>query len=116
MTTVPACQRVDDISHNATDKEAPVNIRDDNPENGKFIAAAHELDTLREEFPGFSIWPENIVGRVRYVARRQYLGLRPHTVVTADLGEMRAALSAGPGPRDAPRRGAPRQRGTGGSG
>jgi hypothetical protein len=51
-----------------------------------------DLGTLREEFPGFRIWREIIWDRTRYVARGVSRGVRPHTVVTADLDELRAAL------------------------
>jgi len=51
-----------------------------------------ELAGLREEFRGFRIWREITGDRVRYVARSQFPGLNPHTVVTADAAELRAAL------------------------
>lgn len=51
-----------------------------------------ELAGLREQFPGFRIWREITGERVRYVARRLRVGLNPHTVVTADKAELRAAL------------------------
>jgi hypothetical protein len=54
-----------------------------------------ELDRLQAGFPQFRIWREIICDRARYVARREDPGARPHTVVTADLDELRAALSAG---------------------
>jgi hypothetical protein len=54
-----------------------------------------ELAALRVEFPGHWICRESIVGRVRYVARSRQQGVRPHTVVTSDVGELRAALEAG---------------------
>lgn len=49
---------------------------------------------LRADFPGFKIWEEFLPGRSRYVARSLRPGVRPHTIVTPDLGEMRAALEA----------------------
>jgi hypothetical protein len=55
-----------------------------------------ELDRLRADFPLFWIWRENTGSGVRYIARSQRAGLNPHTVVTADPAELRAALS-GPG-------------------
>ena len=55
-----------------------------------------ELACLREEFPGFRIWREEAWGRIRYIARSQQAGLNPHTVVTGDLGELRAALGTAP--------------------
>jgi O-methyltransferase involved in polyketide biosynthesis len=55
-------------------------------------AGPGELASLREEFPGFRIWRETTGERVRYVARSQRPGLNPHTVVTDDPAELRAAL------------------------
>lgn len=52
-----------------------------------------ELTVLRDEFPGYQIWQEQLPGRTRYVARRQHEGFGPHTVVTADVGELRQALA-----------------------
>jgi hypothetical protein len=57
--------------------------------------ADRELAMLRTEFPGHLIGEECIMGRIRYVARRREEGTNPHTVVTPDLGELRAALAAG---------------------
>src|ERR1022692_966284 len=54
---------------------------------------SHEvLAGLREEFPCFRIWRERTCDRIRYVARSLHPGLNPHTVVTDDLDELRAAL------------------------
>jgi hypothetical protein len=50
------------------------------------------LATLRADFPGFKIWREVTPGRKRYVARSLHFGVNPHTVITADLSELRAAL------------------------
>ncbi|HUY52710.1 MAG TPA: SAM-dependent methyltransferase [Streptosporangiaceae bacterium] len=50
------------------------------------------LITLRADFPNFRIWREITTGRTRYVARRLHPGPGPHTVVTDDLTELRAAL------------------------
>jgi hypothetical protein len=61
-------------------------------------ASADQIPALREQFPGFRIWKEAIGERVRYIARSQQPGLNPHTVVTDDVGELRAALeTAQPG-------------------
>jgi hypothetical protein len=57
-----------------------------------------ELAVLRAKFPGHRISAESIVDRVRYVARSQQDGVRPHTVITRDLDELRAALEAGRAP------------------
>ena len=50
------------------------------------------LLALQHEFPRHRICEEAICGRVRYVARSLENGLRPHTVITGDLEELRAAL------------------------
>lgn len=57
--------------------------------------ADRELADLRAQFPSHRISTESITGRIRYVARRRREGTNPHTVVTPDLGELRAALQAG---------------------
>src|ERR1022692_1452373 len=62
--------------------------------------AADELDALREDFPQYRIWSEPGRDQTRYVARSQRTGLCPHTVVTADLAELRAALSGTPAQPD----------------
>ena len=63
--------------------------RDNVPEATETAAAAHALTILRADFPGHEIWREDDGDQFRYIAR----GRHPHTVVTADLGELRAALS-----------------------
>jgi O-methyltransferase involved in polyketide biosynthesis len=55
-------------------------------------ADADELAGLQEEFPAFRIWREITGERVRFVARSLRPGVSPHTVVTDDVGELRAAL------------------------
>ncbi len=54
------------------------------------------LPALRVDFPRYRIWREIIGDRVRYVARRLSAGNGPHTVVAADLSELRAVLSDSP--------------------
>lgn len=54
------------------------------------------LSDVRAQFPGFWIWQERIGDRTRYVARSLRRELGPHTVVTADLDEMRALLADAP--------------------
>lgn len=56
------------------------------------VAELPSLREVRRDFPLFAIWPELIGERVRYIARRARPGIHPHTVVTADLAEMRAVL------------------------
>jgi S-adenosyl methyltransferase len=80
-----------------------VTTRDNAPE--ATAAAAHALTALRAEFPDHEIWREDDGGQIRYIARGQH----PHTVVTADLGELRAALSdaGAPSPAAASRAASP---------
>jgi O-methyltransferase involved in polyketide biosynthesis len=47
---------------------------------------------LQHQFPRYRISQEAICDRVRYVARSREHGLRPHTVISDDLEELRAAL------------------------
>jgi SAM-dependent methyltransferase len=58
-----------------------------------------DLAVLRADYPGYKIWREITPGRDRYVARSLIAGLNPHTVVTADLSELRDVLEPG-GARD----------------
>jgi hypothetical protein len=53
------------------------------------------LPALRAEFPQFRIWREIEGSRTRYIARSLFLGVRPHTVVTPDLAELRTVLRQG---------------------
>jgi hypothetical protein len=62
-----------------------------------------DLTELQAEFPAFQIWREDFPGRSRYVARSRYRGLNPHTVVTTDLRELRAALQPAASPDAADR-------------
>ena len=55
---------------------------------------AQELAHLKEDFPAFRIWQETTGERIRLVAVRRHHGISPHTVVTADAAELRAALSS----------------------
>ena len=55
-------------------------------------AISKELAVLKAEFPAFQIWREEMPGRARFVARSLHADLNPHTVVTSDLAELRAAL------------------------
>jgi hypothetical protein len=61
-------------------------------------AAPDHLPGLREDFPAFRIWREDICGRTRYIACRQHRDQHPHTVITDDPAELRAALQPAPGP------------------
>jgi len=59
------------------------------------------LAALRQEFPGYRVWLEPACGRYRFVARRLHPGTRPHTVITSDPAELRAALAVAAPPRPA---------------
>lgn len=52
-----------------------------------------DVVSLQEEFPGFRIWREVTGDHARVVAVRRNLGTKPHTVVTADVAELRATLN-----------------------
>ena len=57
-----------------------------------------KLASTVHEFPQFRIWREITTDREpRFVARRRHPGVSPHTVVTPDLAELRAALATSPG-------------------
>lgn len=51
------------------------------------------LSELRADFPSYVINTEAVASRRRYVAVRRQPGPGPHTVVTPDLAELRAALA-----------------------
>jgi len=57
-----------------------------------------ELALLAAEFPAFRFWCQTFYERTLYIAQSTSLGTRPHTVVTDDLGELRAALEVGQPP------------------
>jgi hypothetical protein len=63
---------------------------------------AADLAGLHAEFPGYRIWQEITGDRARLVAVRRHHGTSPHTVVTADPAELRAALAASTVPRPGP--------------
>ena len=71
-----------------------------------FDTAEHvrEFADLQQDFPGYRIWQEPMGGQIRLVAVRREPGTGPHTLVTADLIELRAALAKStptiPGPTD----------------
>jgi O-methyltransferase involved in polyketide biosynthesis len=54
---------------------------------------AGELAALEQDFPSFQIWREIMGDRVRFVARSRSVGAHPHTLITADLAELRAGLT-----------------------
>jgi hypothetical protein len=57
-------------------------------------ATASDLAGLQREFPAFDICREVTGERARLVATRRHTGTSPHTVVTADIAELRAALTS----------------------
>jgi hypothetical protein len=54
---------------------------------------APTLRQIREQYPQFVIWREAALDRARFIARARELGTSPHTVITADLSELRDALA-----------------------
>jgi hypothetical protein len=62
------------------------------PPSSGALPSPDPLPGLQEEFPAFRIWREHTCDRIRYIARSLQPGLNPHTVVTDDPGELRAAL------------------------
>ena len=57
-----------------------------------FKAQDRALAELQAECPAVRIWREQVCDRVRFVARGLTLDVHPHTVITGDLAELRAAL------------------------
>jgi len=62
------------------------------------ITRPRELALLAAEFPAFRFWRQTFHDRTLYIAQGTSLSTSPHTVVTDDLGELRAALTAGQPP------------------
>jgi hypothetical protein len=59
-------------------------------------AEPDEIAGVQQDFPQHRIWREIIGDRApRYVARARSLDIHPHTVITGDLEELRAALGGG---------------------
>jgi hypothetical protein len=56
---------------------------------------AARLARLAADFPQFRIWREVIADHARSIACGLRPGVHPHTVVAAELGELREALAAG---------------------
>jgi len=52
------------------------------------------LAALQRDFPAFDIWRETTLSGARYIARSRHLNQNPHTLVTRDPAELRAALTA----------------------
>jgi len=60
------------------------------------------LSALQQEFPQFTIWREVTGERTRYIARQARPGINPHTVITADLAELRTILANSTAPQRGP--------------
>ena len=65
-------------------------------DSAEVSAVSEELAVLQAEFPAYKIWQEQTPGRVRFVARSRLQDVNPHTVITADMAELREALRPGP--------------------
>jgi S-adenosyl methyltransferase len=59
-------------------------------------ARTDDLASVEADFPNYRFWRAAGRDRTRYVARTRYRGISPHTVVTPDLSELRAALDGTP--------------------
>ena len=57
------------------------------------LVRQRELADLQQDFPGYRIWQEPMGHRIRLVAVRRKPGTSPHTLVTTDVAELRAALA-----------------------
>ncbi len=62
--------------------------------NDDHHARQRELADLQEDFPEYRIWQEAMGDHVRLVAVCRTPGGSPHTVVTSDPAELRAALAS----------------------
>jgi hypothetical protein len=54
-----------------------------------------ELALIEAGFPGFRVWRQTVCDRMRYVAASRDLDTHPYTVITSDLKELVASLTAG---------------------
>lgn len=57
-------------------------------------ARRRELADLQQAFPQYRIWQEPMGDRIRLVAVRRAPGTGPHTLVSAEPTELRAALAS----------------------
>lgn len=62
------------------------------------LPTAPELEKLQAELPDYRIWREVTGEHIRLVAVSRTPGARPHTVVTADMAELRDALRGAASP------------------
>jgi hypothetical protein len=60
-------------------------------------ARPDDLASVAADFPHYQFSRESVRNRTRYVARTRHDGINPHTLVTGDLAELRAALPGAPG-------------------
>jgi len=60
--------------------------------------AGPELEELQAEFPGYRIWRGVTGEHTRLIVAARTPGASPHTVVTADIAELRDALHGPAGP------------------
>jgi hypothetical protein len=56
--------------------------------------ASDPLTALQRDFPAYDIWRETTLAGSRYIARRRDPNQHPHTLITKDPEELRAALAA----------------------
>jgi hypothetical protein len=70
------------------DNPSPADLDDEAERN------APELAGLRADFPCFRIWHEETCDRAVYMSRSLHLEINPHTVMTGNIAELRAALES----------------------
>jgi hypothetical protein len=73
-----------------------------------YLGDPDELALVAAGFPAFRLWREVTCEGTRYVAQGNNLAAHPYAVVTGDLTELLATLSAGQKPVPRPERGRPR--------
>lgn len=84
------------VGYDAIMHPHPLTTQTQPPGDQDLGLSAESLAELCDQFPPFRIWREIIGDRIQYVARRRHPGTHPHTVVSADPGWLRSALSPGP--------------------
>jgi hypothetical protein len=62
---------------------------------GRQPSDSDKLALIAAGFPAFHLWRATIYDRIRYIAQGASLDTHPYAVVTADLDELHAALTAG---------------------
>jgi len=76
------------MSPAARDRGAPATATD------ALKADLDELALVAAGYPAFRFWREITVDHTRFVARATIISTHPYTIITDDLGELRAALRA----------------------